>query len=161
MNNLKINMLIDNDITDPEDFDINMIKRQTIIESTDVIISLKIRFLKSAVQKPIHLKKIIVVSPHVAMTVAVHHADLSATRNFLFESNDDLNLTMYAHLIDVDIKCVLIRNNKNVSIMIPRNYRLDRIFELDFSNAFHIDSYVDDDVTHLTVKKLKTIHKNE
>ena len=161
MNNLKINMLIDNDIIDFEDFDINMIKRQIIIESIDVIISLKIRSLKSAIQKSIHLKKIIVVSSHAAMIVAVHHADLSITRDFLFESNDDLNFIMYVHLIDVDIKCVLIRNDKNVSIMIFRNYRLDRIFELNFSNVFHIDSYVDDDVTHLTIKKLKTIHKNE
>ena len=161
MNNLKINMLINNDIIDFEDFDINMIKKQTIIESIDVIISLKIRSFKSAVQKSIHLKKIIVVSSHAAMIVVVHHVDLSVTRNFLFESNDDFNLIMYAHFIDVDIKCVLIRNDKNVSIMIFRNYRLDRIFELDFSNVFHIDSYVDDDVTHLTIKKFKTIHKNE
>ena len=79
IDNLKINMLIDNDIIDFEDFDINMIKRQATIDSTNVIISLKIRSTKFAINKSIHLKKIVVVFFHIVMIVFVYHADLSIT----------------------------------------------------------------------------------
>ena len=161
VDNLKTNMLIDNDIIDFEDFDINMTKRETIIESIDVIISLKVRSLKSAIHKSVHLKKTIVVSSHVAIVISVHHVDLSITRDFLFESNDELNLIMYVHLVDSDIRCVMMRNDKDQSIRIFKNYQLNRIFEIDYSNAFHFDSYVDDDLTHLTVKEFKITHRDE
>ena len=44
--------------------------------------------------------------------------------------------------------------------MISKNFRLDRIFEIDFLNDFHID-IDDEDVKYFVVKKSKFIHKND
>ena len=160
IDNLKINMLLDNDIIELENFAIDMTKKHAMINNIDIIISLKIRFLKLTIQRSIHLKKITIISSYVEMIVVVHHVELSTTKDFLFESNDNLNFILYAHLIDAFIKFIVVRNDREFSIMISRNFRLDRIFEIDFFSDFYID-IDDDDVKYLVVKKLKFIHKND
>ena len=92
------------------------------------------------------------------MIISVHNVNLFVSRDFLFESKNT-KLIMYAHLVDVSTIAILIRNDKNISVKISRNYRLNRVFELDFSNVFHIDN--SDDVRHLAIKKSKTSHKDE
>ena len=158
--NLKVNMLLNNDIIEFENFVIDMIKRHAIIDNIDIIISLKIRFFKLTIQRFVHFKKITIISSHVEMIVVVHHVELSTTRDFLFESNDSLNFILYAYLVDASIKSIVVRNDREFSIMISRNFRLDRVFEIDFSNDFHID-IDNDDVKYLIVKKSKFTHKND
>ena len=158
--NLKVNMLLNNDIIEFENFVIDMIKRHAIIDNIDIIISLKIRFFKLTIQRFVHFKKITIISSHVEMIVVVHHVELSITRDFLFESNDNLNFILYAHLVDASIKSIVVRNDKEFSVMISRNFRLDKVFEIDFSNDFHIN-IDDNDVKYLIVKKSKFIHKND
>ena len=160
VDNLKVNMLLNNDIIEFKDFVIDMIKRHAIIDNIDIIISLKVRFLKLTIQRFIHLKKITIISSHVELIVDVHHVELSITRDFLFESNDNFNFILYVHLVDAFIKFIIVRNDRKFSIMISRNFRLDRVFEIDFSNDFHID-IDDDDVKYLVVKKLKFTHKDD
>ena len=158
MNNLKANMLIDNDIIDSEQFIIDMKIKQITIENIDVSISIEVRSAKTSLQRLIHLKKIVIISSHIEMTISVHNVNLSVSRDFLFESENS-KLVMYVHLIDVSTTAILIRNDKNISIKISRNYRLDRVSELDFSNVFHIDN--SNDVRHLAIKKSKTSHRDE
>ena len=160
VDNLKANMLLDNDIIEFEDFAIDMTKRHAVIDSTDITISLKIRSPKLTIQRSVHLKKTTVIPPHIELTVAVHHAELSTTRDFLFEPNDSLNFILYAHLVDASTKSIIVRNDREFPVMISRNFRLDRMFEIDFSSDFHID-IDDDDVRYLVVKKFKFIHKDD
>ena len=160
VDNLKINMFLNNDIIEFENFAIDMIKKHAIIDNIDIIISLKIRFFKLTIQRFVHFKKIIVISLHVEMIVVVHHTELSITKKFLFESNDNFNFILYTHFVDAFIKSIIVRNDKEFSIMIFKNFRLDKIFEIDFFNDFHID-IDDDDVKYLIVKKFKFIHKND
>ena len=158
VNNLKVNMLIDNDIIDSEQFIIDMKIKQTTIENIDVSISIEVKSTKTSLQRLIHLKKIVIISSHIEMIISVHNVNLSVSRDFLFESENS-KLVMYVHLIDVSTTAILIRNDKNISIKISRNYRLDRVSELDFSNVFHIDN--SNDVRHLAIKKSKTSHRDE
>ena len=158
VNNFKINMLIDNDIIESEQFIIDMKIKQTIIENIDVSISIEVKSTKTSLQRVIHLKKTAIISSHIEMIISVHNVNLFVFRDFLFESKNT-KLIMYVHLIDVSITAILIRNDKNVSVKISRNYRLDRVFELDFSNVFHIEE--SDDVRHFAIKKSKTFHRNE
>ena len=160
VDNLKINMFLSNDIIEFEDFAIDMIKRHAMIDSIDIIISLKIRFFKLTIQRFVHLKKITIISSHVELIVVVHHVELSITRDFLFESNDNFNFILYAHLVDAFIKSIIVRNDREFSIMIFRNFRLNKIFEIDFSNDFHID-IDDEDVKYFIVKEFKFIFKND
>ena len=93
------------------------------------------------------------------MIVSINHINFSISRNFFFESTNDLNIFIYVHVIDVFTISIIVRNDKNVSIKISRNFRLKRIFEIDFSNAFYI--FNDENVRHLIVKSIKFIHRND
>ena len=159
VDNLKINMLIDNDVTVSEDVVLDLVKKQALIDSCDVTIALDVRSRAShAQQRSIHVKKIIVLSSRNQMTIFIHHLvdELLVSRDFLFES-DESNLILYAHIIDVDIKVVLTTNDSNSAVKISRNFRLDRLIELDFSQAYHLDE--DEDVVELTRRRSKSEHK--
>ena len=66
---------------------------------------------------------------------------------------------MYVYFIDVNIIVILIRNDKNIFVKISRNYRLNRVFELIFSNVFYIKK--SNDVKRFAIKKSKIFHKNK
>ena len=161
INELKINMLLNNDIIDSKQIVFDVTKKFVYIDSIDVFITLNIRSSKIVVQRLIHLLKIIVVSSHAELTISIHNVNLSTNRNFLFESNDDIELNMYAHLIDVIITIILIRNDKNLSIKMFKNYRLEHVIEIDFSNVFHIQEFDVDDVKYLIIKEFKFIHQTD
>ena len=107
------------------------------------------------------MRKIIVIFLHAKIIIFVHNVTLSINRDFLFKSNNDINLSIYAHLVDAFTFFIVIRNEQNVSIQISRNYRLDRIFELDFANVFYINDSNKNNVRQLTIKKLKFVYRND
>ena len=159
VDNLKTNMLIGNDVTVPESVVLDLAKKQALIDSCGVTIVLDVRSRAShAQQRSIHVKKIIVLSPRSQMTILIHHlaGELLVSRDFLFES-DESNLILYAHIVDVDTKAVLTINDSNNAVKIPRNFRLDRLVELDFPQAYHLGE--DEDVVELARRRPKSEHK--
>ena len=58
-------------------------------------------------------------------------------------------------MIDFKIIMMMLRNEKNESIRIPRNFRLNRAIELKYSNAFQTFT---ENVKNLTIKRFKFIH---
>ena len=137
VDNLKTNMLIDNDIIDFESIIIDMQKRKIFIISCDVVASLEIDFSRSSsdVSHFVHLRKTTIISPHTKMFISIHYINLLESRNFLFELEDG-DFALYAHMIDVFTKEIIARNDSDRIVQISRNYRLDRVVELNFSNAF-------------------------
>ena len=159
VDNLKVNMLIDNDVTVSESVVLDLVKKQALIDSCDVTIALDVRSRAShAQQRSIHVKKIIVLSSRNQMTIFIHHLvdELLVSRDFLFES-DESNLILYVYIVDVDIKVVLTINDSNSAVKISRNFRLDRLIELDFSQAYHLDE--DENVVELAKRRSKSEHK--
>ena len=165
VDDLKINMLIDNDIIDSKIFIIDLNNKTARINSCDVTVSIEIRSSKSSiVQLFVHLKKIIVVSAHIELTIFIHRMKniLSATRDFLFESKIINQLFMYAHLIDAVIEAIIVRNDNDVSMQISRNMRLNKIFELKYFNVFFADNeneQKNDEIRQLTIRRLVSEHK--
>ena len=160
IDNFKFNILFDNDIIDVEKFNIDMIVKRVVIKNIDALIFFDVNSSKIAFQRFVYLRQIIIVSSYTQMTISIYNVCLSISRNFLFESNDDVKLIMYAHFVDVNTISILIRNDKIVFVKISKNFRFDRFFEFDFSNVYYIENVENDD-RHLIVKKSKTIHKNE
>ena len=159
IDNLKVNMFIDNDVIVSESVVLDLVKKQTLIDNCDVIITLDVRSrVNHAQQRFIHVKKIIVLSSRNQMIILIHHLvdELFVNRDFLFES-DESNLILYVHIIDVDIKVVLIINDSNNVVKISRNFRLDRLIEFDFSQTYHLNE--DENVVELTRRKSKFEHK--
>ena len=54
---------------------------------------------------------------------------------------------------------MILRNDFNKLIQIPRNHRLDRFSKLNFLNVFKIDVIKKNDVHNLAVKHFKFIHQ--
>ena len=167
VDDLKTNMLIENHIIDSKNFIINLNKKIARINNCDVIVSIEIQSFKlSTIQLFVHLKKIIVISIHVELTIFIHRMKniLFVARDFLFESKFINQLSMYAHLIDATTKTVIVRNNNNTSMQISRNMRLNRIFELNYSNVFFADNeneQENDEIRELTIKRLVSKYKTK
>ena len=161
IDNFKTNMLIDNDVFDSKNVVINSIKRQTFIINTEITIFVNIRSSKTSIQRSIYIRKITVISSQFEIAIFIHHVSFSISKNFLFESIDDINFILYVHLVNASISVILIRNERNQTIQISRNFRLDRITKLNFSNVFQISIENVDNAKHLTIKKSKFTHKND
>ena len=106
--------------------------------------------------KSVHIKKTIIVSSQSEMIISIHYLvdNISNDRDYLFES-DETELILYAHFMNIFIEVILVRNDDKQAVKISRNYRLDYLTELDYSNAF----FVNDDNVDLTMKASRTIHK--
>jgi hypothetical protein len=140
MNDLKANMLIDNDILESEEIFIDEVNsKATIASCNNMIISIEIRTLvKRMINKTLHARKFIVISSHSIIIISIHRSNLSLTRDFLFESFN-LNVFMYAHIIDTIIDVVMTKNDFSQSIKISRNTRLEMITKIHYLNVFHVD----------------------
>ena len=161
INNLKANMLINNDVIEFENIMINSVKKQTFIINTDVIISIKVKSSKNNIQRFVHIRKTIVISLYIEIVVFINDINLSKIRDFLFESVDDVNFTLYAHLVNAFTFVVIIRNDHAQSIQIFRNFKLDRISKLNYFNAFQVSSEQIEKIKLLAIRKSKFTHKND
>ena len=68
--------------------------------------------------------------------MAIHHLAL-LERDFLFELCDT-KLSIYASLVDNDISLVLVKNESEKAIKVPRNMRLGEIREVEFNRYYYI-----------------------
>ena len=158
IDNLKINMLIENDFMKSKKIDINVTKEIAHIDSCDVIVALNVKISRIIVHTSIHARKTIIVFSHIEIVLSIHFTIIFADRDFLFESKN-LNLSLYVHLTDVEFKNIVVKNDNDKSVHISRNCRVERMTELDFSNAYVISADDDNNVVELAVRKSFTKHK--
>jgi hypothetical protein len=158
VNDLKTNMLIENDILESEKIFIDDSNSKTIIVSCNkMIISIKIRTLvRKMINKTLHVRIITIISSHSMITISIHSFKLSSNRDFLFESAN-LDLTMYAHTIDIIIDAIVTKNDFNLVIKISRNARLEIATEILYSNAFLVESH---DIANYVERKSRRAHKD-
>ena len=86
----------------------------------------------------------------------MHYMIISSNRDFLFEFTDQLNLTLYAHLINVETRNILMCNDFEKTIHLLRNCRVDCMIKVDFLNIFQMKSKIYD----LIMKASKIQHKS-
>ena len=155
IDNLRINFFIDNDILEFEFIDIFTSINTAIIKSCDVIVSIVIKFKSSRQTRVIHAISSQKVSSHSKLTISIYKIMISK-RDYIFESKKIINLAVYAHIIDNEIKAILIRNDGDKAMKISRNFRLKNLIEIDFSNVTHVDvKHVD-----FVIKQFKDLHKS-
>ena len=121
--------------------------------------SIEVRTRKiHAQQRLIYAKKIITFSFRNQLIIFVHYLvdELSFNRDFLFESND-IELSLYVHLIDAFIKAIFVFNDINEIIRISRNFRLNKLIKLNYFQVFYVKKEYD--ITKLIIRKLKFNHK--
>ena len=155
VDNLKINFLINNDILESKLIDISISINTAIIENCYVIVSIVVKFKSSRQTRVIHAIRSQRVSSHFKLTMSIHKIIVSK-RDYIFEFKKIKNLAVYAHVIDNEIKTILIRNDDDKAMKISRNFRLKDLVEIDFSNVIHVDvKHVD-----FVIKQFKHSHKS-
>lgn len=150
INEFKVNILIDNNILNSKLFDISMSNKTRHTESCDIIISIII--VNHCFQlKLIHSVKINLISLHSGKLIFIHKISVQ-NRDYFFESVNLVNIFIYAYLINIKINFILIRNDDNKVLRIFRNFKLNKIIEFEYVNAFQIDAIIAD----LTMRVLKS-----
>ena len=71
---------------------------------------------------------------------------------------ENTNFILYAHVIDVFTKTILVINDTNKIVRMFRNCRLNKLIELDFSHVFYVEN--DNNFANLVIRVLKTKHKS-
>lgn len=158
VDNLKAKMLLGTDFIGPEKIDISIPSKTAYIGSCGVTAPLEVRTPRVIVQTPVHARKTTIVPPLTEVTLPVHYTTIPADRDFLFEP-EELNLSLYAHLVDSKSKHTIIRNESDNAVHIPRNCRVGRMTELDFPNAFQVYSDDAGEVSDLALKRPSKEHK--
>jgi hypothetical protein len=120
INNLKINMLIKNDILDFENIIIDEANNKTIITScNNMIVLIEIRTLsKKIINKTLHARVFTIISSRSMTTILVHHTNLSSNRDFLFKSEKQ-------HIV-LDVLSKLVSDSDDINISDSKE--LDALF---------------------------------
>lgn len=126
VDDLKANILVEMDVMMPEQIDVLASQSKASINSCQMSVSIEVRTRGGrAVTHPMHVKKSITIASHSQIQILMHHISLS-DRVFFFES-EEIDLTLYAHLVDSFITAILASNNSNQAIKMSRNLRLGTI----------------------------------
>ena len=64
---------------------------------------------------------------------------MSIIKDFLFEFIAHINITFHAHLIDVKMYKVFIKNDIDRIIKIFKKIKLDILFKFDYENVFFVE----------------------
>ena len=151
----KTNLFIDNDIINSELIDIFTSTDSAHIESCDVTIFISIRTRFRFKQISVHIFKTTIVFSKIEVLLNIHNIAFFDGDYFL-EFVNTVNFSIYAHVINSDIKSILIRNERFNSIKISRNFRLNIFNEMNCFNAFLIDLNASD----LAIRIFKKEHKS-
>ena len=141
VNNLRVKMLIKNNIIKSKEIIINVVNKKARIDSYSTIINITTRSRGEFVRRKVYIKLSIFVPPHSEIMLSIKEIKLSNDRNFLFKPAVvvQTNLIIFAYLINYTITGILIRNESNISIQISRKLRLKNILEMDYENYFQIN----------------------
>ena len=110
IDDLRANMLIDNDIIDFERITLDIVDKTVHIANCEVDISVQSRQRERYQKHVISVEKTTVISSHVERFAFINVSSMSADRNFIFESKVQSQLSMYSHSINSTMTSVLMFN---------------------------------------------------
>lgn len=140
---LKANMLIGNNVLGMEGFFINLSIFLTYIRSCSIDIYISAKFLFCLFTHKVLANIIIIVFSKFKALVVFKQILLPDSRDFFFYLVLQPKLTFYAHLIDYIICRILVGNDANYYIQVPKNYNLSYITNLVYKNCFAVKIEVD------------------
>jgi hypothetical protein len=135
---LKVNMLIENDILRSEEIIIDIQQKTAIICSCqNMIIEIKIHQRKSFVRKNIINQFVNIISLESYAKISYKVKNLSEDRDFLFESSSEVSIFIYAHVIDARITEIMMRNEFERIMKISKNFKLKMIQDIQYDDCFY------------------------
>jgi hypothetical protein len=126
IDDLKINMLINNDILEWKEIIVKVQKKKTIIRiCQNMIIEMKISQKDSFVKWNVITQFVNVVSSNSYVKISYKIKNLSFDRDFLFESSFSVSLLIYVHVIQEKTTEVIVCNKSEKSMKISKNFKLE------------------------------------
>ncbi len=120
---LKIDMLIENDILKSKEIIINVQQKTAIIRNYEnLIIEVKIHQRESFVKRNVVSQFASLISFDSYVKIFYKIKDLLTNRDFFFESSSEVSIFIYSHVIDARTTEIIIRNKSAKSMKISRNY---------------------------------------
>lgn len=117
-------------------FTINLEKGEIYVGNCEITIPLSIKNRAIQVNHTIYIKKITIISPHIALHVIIHKfSAIFSDRGFVFEPSK-MNFSFYVHTVNAGTKTILICNDENIFLRIPRNFWLGHFTEMDYFKVF-------------------------
>lgn len=133
---LKLNLLIDNNVLKSEMIDISNSTEIIYIEGCEIIIFIIIKIKIKSHFKSIHTFEISIISFKSEYLISIHNISSLSNKKFLFQSLKTTNFFIYAHILDSNTSFILIRNEQNQIIKTSRNFPLKSITKFDYFNAY-------------------------
>ena len=140
VDDLSAKALIGIDIIKPEGIILNANKDLVTIGSCD---SLQVPM--STVAKGPHTDATVLnkarysVPTHSFMTVPIKPVDLPQDRDLIFEPDQLDSLTLSAHIVNHNLTRVVVHNDTDLPITLPRHLRLGKVLEYEAEGCFQID----------------------
>jgi hypothetical protein len=147
--NLKANMLIENDVLDSEEFVLDVSNKSVYIKSCNIIIELKIRSRETFFRKNVVVESIITISSRQEQRISVNMS-LSEDRDFLFTFFKNAIVTLYYHLVNAKTTMIIARNESEEIKKLSAKYKLEDVSEINYDKCFRISKL---DLTTKSSKK--------
>ena len=153
INDLSIKIFIEINIIVSKQMILNDVKRIIIIDNCDLIAKLNVIVI-NRVDRTIRAFKQFIISFHIHMIVLIKIREqaLSIDKNYFFHSKKDVRFEIkkdfFAHITNVNIVVVQVRNAINQSIIIFRNFKLNKLQNYEKKKCYLI--FFED--RHLTIK---------
>lgn len=85
----------------------------------------------------LHSSAIVVILLQSQALVPTNMLSLLLDKNFYFELVQQPRLSLFAHLISHNTKSILVQNELNLPVQIPRKLRLGMVTKIPFDNHFN------------------------
>ena len=145
IDDLKINILIDNDVFTTQQVKLNLTQQIVQLNNCQNLVAFINVLTRQEIEmkRIIRVKNIVIISIKIIINVLMSYNDnLSTDRDFLFESqcakylNDDDNV--FAHIVDVELDHVMIKNIINYVVQLFKRVRLDSIIEFNQQRCYNL-----------------------
>ena len=143
VDNLKAHMLLGNDVIGPERIVLDIARNKAYIGSCDATADITSRQRGPYQRRVIHARKALTVAPRAEIMVPIGTPAGLPERDYIFEPVAQRNLTLYAHLVDSNIAGVLVKNETDHVVQIPKKLRLGMLCEVDYENVFFAEPMPD------------------
>lgn len=150
VDNLSADVLIGVDILKPEGMVIDLDQNILTIRSCEGLsVPINVSSRGSRINSTVYSEKAMIIAPHTNRKVTItgprHRSlDLPHDREFLFEPEKVDKLSAYAHVVDCDMSHIIVRNDSEEQIKLPRNVKLGKVIEYEAAGCFPVEAFHSD-----------------
>lgn len=167
MKDLRCKTLLSVDILAAEQIIFNTADKIMItLTCKNLIVLIKIAFKPNArIKRVVYFKDQTLISSKsvVRMPIYLKRKKLFDDKNYLFESNQEQLTSIlkdvggfYAHICNINMTCVQVRNDRGIAVSIPRRARLRILTEYEAEGCYQLNNAYHEVVIMTDIKKIKT-----